>query len=276
MPRSRAIDAFPVLEHPREKKVIVLSYGRNGTLGLHNALQILGYNSYHVMSCVQAGASHLRVAREGMMARFDGVGKRYGREEFDRWFADNGALVDISAYFADDLVAAYPQAKFILTHREPSAWIRSVRNTLVPLEEATASFPIWHMSFVDTFTREFARTTRYWRRFMWSNPAGEEGVNSDEKAIEGYLRHNDRMKKIVPPEKLLVVKLEDGLGWEQICPFLGHEIPDEPYPRANNPKEFLEIVPRIIRSHWRKTLATYATVLAPVVAAGVWYAKGGR
>lgn len=77
----------------------------------------------------------------------------------------------------------------------------------------------------------------------------------------------------MPPEKLLEVKLEDGLGWEQICPFLGVETPGEPYPRANDPKEFKKTVQGIMATHWRRTIAGYAAVLAPAVAVGVWYLR---
>ena len=67
-----------------------LTLPRNGTLGLYNALQILGYNPYHLKTAFEAGAQHLRVIREGMAARMDGDGEPYGREEFDKLFADNG------------------------------------------------------------------------------------------------------------------------------------------------------------------------------------------
>lgn len=87
---------------------------------------------------------------------------------------------------------------------------------------------------------------------------------------------NALVRRIVPPEQLLTVKLEDGLGWEQICPFLGEDIPDEPYPRANDPKEFKRTVQGIMGAHWRRTFATYAAVLAPVVGVGVWYLRRGR
>jgi hypothetical protein len=46
------------------------------------------------------------------------------------------------------------------------------------------------------------------------------------------------VKKLVPAHQLLVLKLEDGLTWEQICPFLGVSIPDLPYPRTNHSEQF--------------------------------------
>lgn len=84
-------------------------------------------------------------------------------------------------------MAAYPDAKFILTYRNPDAWLRSVHNTFIPLEAAQQSFPIWHMSFLDPFTREFLKMTHYFQRSLWRDVArGTE--ERDKKALEGYKR----------------------------------------------------------------------------------------
>jgi len=74
----------------------------------------------------------------------------------------------------------------------------------------------------------------------------------------------------VPPGELLVVKLEDGLGWEQICPFLGHAIPEEPYPRGNDPNEFGKLVEGFMMKNWLKAFAAYSAVLVPILGVGIW------
>lgn len=55
------------------------------------------------------------------------------------------------------------------------------------------------------------------------------------------------VKQILPKERTLVVRLEDGLGWEQICPFLGVPIPKEDYPKPNDPKMFEEISKTLLK-----------------------------
>lgn len=155
-----------------------------------------------------------------MAAQMDGDGKPYGREDFDKWFADNGvnhpshlpqlssqhlastlgnetlltqppcenqAIVDVSAFFVKELVAAYPDAKFILTHRDPAAWLRSVNNTFVPLMRAQKSFPMWHMSFLDVSTSEFLRMTAYFQRSLWGRVGGYTDPEvRDRASLEGY------------------------------------------------------------------------------------------
>ena len=46
------------------------------------------------------------------------------------------------------------------------------------------------------------------------------------------------VKRLVPPEQLKVCKLEDGFGWEEICPYLGVPVPDAPWPSLHTPEEF--------------------------------------
>jgi hypothetical protein len=82
--------------------------------------------------------------------------------------------------------------------------------------------------------------------------------------------------RLAPPEKLLVVKLEDGLGWDQICLFLGEKIPDEAYPAGNDPDEFGKMIMGWMMGHWAWTLAPYAAGLAVLVATGGWWWRRGR
>jgi hypothetical protein len=53
--------------------------------------------------------------------------------------------------------------------------------------------------------------------------------------IEGksyYHEHNERVKKIVPKDRLLVWNVKEG--WEPLCTFLGKDIPDKPIPVSVN------------------------------------------
>lgn len=79
------------------------------------------------------------------------------------------------------------------------------------------------------------------------------------------------IRTLVPKDRLLVVRLEDGLGWEQICPFLGHEVPaNTRYPRGNDPKEFVRMRNAWIVKSVVPLLATTAAIAAPVIALS-WY-----
>jgi hypothetical protein len=51
-------------------------------------MKILGYRTYHGAEVMRNGVSHLEVFEEALNAKYFGVGKPYGKAEFDKWFAD--------------------------------------------------------------------------------------------------------------------------------------------------------------------------------------------
>lgn len=79
------------------------------------------------------------------------------------------------------------------------------------------------------------------------------------------------MKKLVPADRLFVGKLEDGLGWEQICPFLEVDVPTIPYPRINDTKQFQAMSRKMIQNGRRKALSVMGALGA--LAVGFWYIR---
>jgi len=72
-----------------------------------------------------------------------------------------------------------------------------------------------------------------------------------------------------------VCRLEDGFGWDEICPYLG--VPTPPagteWPGRNQPEEFFQISNKALNGGNTKGLVFAASVLAPLLAVGIWYAK---
>ena len=59
--------------------------------------------------------------------------------------------------------------------------------------------------------------------------------NAKEQAIASYEDHNRRVKEIIPFERLLEYKIEQG--WMPLCEFLNigkGECPTDPFPRSNS------------------------------------------
>lgn len=73
------------------------------------------------------------------------------------------------------------------------------------------------------------------------------------------------VKNTVPKERLLVVKLEDGLGWEQICPFLGVPITEEKYPRGNEVDKFQGLAEDYFKKRTRAAMLNLGALLVPVL-----------
>jgi hypothetical protein len=75
---------------------------------------------------------------------------------------------------------------------------------------------------------------------FWSEKGTFPNGHSPEALIEGFVAHNEEVKRIVPPERLLVWEVTEG--WEPLCSFLGVDVPDVPLPHANDRATFLDRV----------------------------------
>lgn len=79
-------------------------------------------------------------------------------------------------------------------------------------------------------------------------------------------------RKTLSKDQLLSVKLEDGFGWEQICPFLGIPIPEQRYPRGNAPAEFDKMLGGFIGGRIMAVgTKIVGAVVVPALAFGAWY-----
>src|SRR4030095_10183754 len=113
-------------------KILGVGLSRTGTSSLHSALQILGFKSLHFdeirLNDVLDGSS--------LMPDF----RRY--DDFD-------AVLDLpTAYFYDELTAAYPDCKCILTVRNIEDWWKSVSrffNDEFPVEESEFAYFRWRV-----------------------------------------------------------------------------------------------------------------------------------
>ena len=56
-----------------------------------------------------------------------------------------------------------------------------------------------------------------------------------------YVKHNDYVKKHVPPKQLLVFNVKEG--WKPLCDFLGCDVPegDFPHSKVNDTKALLQL-----------------------------------
>ena len=65
-------------------------------------------------------------------AKYTGKGEAFTRAQWDQLLADYGAVTDVPALaFADDLVAAYPQAKVVLMDRNIDNYYMSFDDAVV-------------------------------------------------------------------------------------------------------------------------------------------------
>ncbi len=103
-------------------EVIGVGYGRTGTLSLKTALERLGFGPcYHAVEFMRHPEHQAR-----WEAAF------HGNPQWVEVFAGYRSTVDFpGTAFWRELVDAYPEAKAILTVRDPQEWYASMRETFL-------------------------------------------------------------------------------------------------------------------------------------------------
>ena len=147
--------------------------------------------------------------------------------------------------FAEELIAAYPEAKVILHERDIESWFRSFDDSIVnamhsPLMNLVADLDRWVTGPVREVQHKWAM-----------GHLGMDNMKSKDEmskaAKPAYKRHYETVRRVCPRERLLEFKIEEG--WEPLCRFLGKDVPrDErtgevlPFPRINDGKALDEML----------------------------------
>lgn len=181
-------------------KIFGIGLGRTGTKSLTKALNLLGFNIVHypidesVLEELQNGSYKLSI-----LNTCDGI-----------------TDITVAPYYAQ-LYKEYPGSKFILTTREKCSWIESMKIH-------------WNQKTDDINAPEYELKMKI-RYFLRAAVYGCLQYNIDRLS---YV-YNQHMKNVLEyfedkPDALLVIDINDGEGWEKLCPFLGMDIPDLDFP----------------------------------------------
>lgn len=202
-----------------------------------------------------------------MDAKYLGQGRRFTRTEWDQLLGSYSAVsADPPAVaFAEDLVAAYPEAKVILVEREIESWYRSFDTNVIA---AQWSLMISFVSELDPlFLRPVGRCHRRWAT-TWMESHSQAEMR--EKARRAYRDHYALVRRVTPKSRLLEYQLTDG--WGPLCDFLGKPVPDVPFPRVNDSEALQELLAIIIKRGLYNAFmrAVRFTLPLAVLTLGIW------
>jgi hypothetical protein len=142
-------------------------------------------------------------------------------------------------YFYRELMEAYPEAKVLLSVRDPESWERSFRETIWTMSHGKSLMPLLSRARAEIDPRWHAYLELVDRMF-WGPQGTFAAGDEPAQMIEQMLAHHEEVKRVVPAERLLVWEVTDG--WEPLCEFLEVDVPDGPMPHANDRDTFLERV----------------------------------
>ena len=200
-------------------EIIGPGFGRTGTYSLKIALEHLGFGPCHHMFEVRDHPEQLpawEAAARGERVEWDGVFKGY-RAQVD-W---------PGARYWRELARHYPDAKVILTVRDPDDWFASVQATLAPLVAARGTLAI-------AASQRRGRDGLPDGRGCSSSIAGcRTGITPSGCSWSTSPRCRPRS----PPTACSPSTAREG--WGPLCGFLGVAVPDMAFPWTNSSKEFV-------------------------------------
>ncbi|MEV7808988.1 sulfotransferase family protein [Microbispora sp. NPDC088329] len=208
-------------------EVIGAGLPRTGTTSTKAALERLGFGPcYHTFEILR----HPELAERWLPA---GSG---GPLSWERVFAGFRSCVDWPAsFFWRELAGAYPDAKVVLTVRDPDSWYASFRmlgslSARGPMREDDAPEAVRPVVAAMTRLRPlFERIGRSVFEEDW-RPGR---VPDEDRAVAAYHRHVAAVRAALPAERLLVFDVREG--WGPLCAFLGVTAPpDGPFPHLND------------------------------------------
>jgi predicted dithiol-disulfide oxidoreductase (DUF899 family) len=115
------------------------------------------------------------------------------------------------------LAEIYPESKYILTVRDEETWLESFRK---------------HLSNEKAFTIQ-KRLSDLHRMAVYGSTEMSEHL-----WLHRYRKHNEEVQEFFAgTNRLLVMNVIEGDGWEKLCPFVNHStVPKEPFPHRNKSK----------------------------------------
>jgi hypothetical protein len=215
--------------------VIGAGFGRTGTLSLKAALEELGIGPCYHMTEVFEHPAHAAVWESAA----DGQ-----RVDWNDLFSGYRATVDWpGAAFYRELMQTYPDAKVILTVRDPDRWYESARSTIYDIGNAAASPVFQVLARLVPRIRHVKRVVQMVNAVVWDGVFNGR-FDEREHAIEVFERWNQDVKAQVPADRLLVYEVKQG--WGPLCQFLNLPAPEgKPFPHLNDTAEFRKRIRRI-------------------------------
>lgn len=190
-------------------KFFCIGLSKTGTTSIIEAFRLLGYRGFHALH----GGSHYynqhltnifhRRLPQALLSQFDAFGD-----------------IPFSEIY-EELYRAYPGARFIRTVRNEEDWLKSCRNHFGPMGRE-----MQHNAGLITCIR----TPALVRLFTYGSCDFNE-----ELFRRKYRDHTKEVRQFFADKQDQYLELDICAGddWDQLCPFIGRNYPNIPFPHKN-------------------------------------------
>ncbi|MFD1541881.1 sulfotransferase family protein [Nonomuraea guangzhouensis] len=205
--------------------VIGAGLPRTGTRSMKAALERLGFGPCYHMAEIGSNPDHVDrwlPAASGLPLDWDSVLDGY-RSTQD-WPA---------SFFWREQAELYPDAKVILTVRDPHRWYVSMQTLIATRRDVPPDLPEAAAALLRTMERLLPVLDRIGESIFGDTWDFQRGMPDEEIATAAYHRYVAVVQKSLPADRLLVFDVREG--WEPLCRFLGVNAPaGEPFPHLND------------------------------------------
>jgi len=255
-----------IMDGRQDQEFLVIGAGlpRTGTLSFMYALEmILPGKCHHMMKALNQDKEWSDI-----------LSGKMNDEEFKNFFLSNNEVAAVDAPFCFEYQRAmrvFPNAKVILTVREPEGWIKSVRSTIFKRPWLDPSVLFMLLGLFPTYLGDPRHSQNKWPKLMFAAAAKHKSkmmelqkAVSEDRGAEFFNEWSKHVEAEVPKDRLLKFHVKEG--WGPLCKFLGVPEPDVPFPRVNSTNEFADAHATIYRRSW---LLLYEMITIPLCIYGM-------
>lgn len=197
-------------------KVICAGMNKTGTKSITKALRHLGFTVFD-----------WEEQMFDFMDHWVDVFQNGAKPDVKRIYQNADAVVDIPGnFFYEEILECFPDCKVVLSEREEDSWIKSAVSHFEKIA-GTRSYITYLLSMLSATFRKLSYVSHSSRCALF----GSLNPKSTYVFRKRYRIHNQRVKSIVPADKLLVYNVKQG--WKPLCDFLGCAAPSVPFPHEN-------------------------------------------
>ena len=212
--------------------VIGAGLSRTGTTTLRKVIEDLGFGPCY-------NSTELFIRPRGI--EFWEALEQEKEVDFKAFFSDYNSIIGFPGYlFHQELKARYPEAKIILSYRDPEEWYEDISGTVFESESSHVNMHYAQEArSIDPYLGDCIERIHALQVRMLEKGYFEGRFSDKDFAVKRYTEWNEEIKAMYDEDDLLVYQVTEG--WKPVCDFLGVPVPEEePFPHLNHPDNFHE------------------------------------